>query len=79
MNQYTVPDYMENRRWEADNQLARKRYLLHLAQKSKYDRDIASKIGGMLIYNQLIEQCLTDIVKNSIYYIKAFVRQSYFK
>ena len=71
MNQYTVPDYMENRRWEADNQLARKRYQLHLAQESKYDRDIASKIGGMLIYNQLIEQCLTDIVKNSIYYIKA--------
>ena len=71
MTQYTVPDYIENRRWEEDDKLNRKKYLFRLAQDSKYDRDIASKIGGMLIYNQLIEQCLTDIVKNSIYYIKA--------
>lgn len=71
MNQYTVADYMTNRRWEADRRASRKRYLFRLAQQSKTDRDIASKIGGMLIYNQLIEQCLTDIVEMSVYYIKA--------
>lgn len=71
MEQYTVVDYMVNRRWESDRKASRKKYLFRLARQSKTDRDIASKIGGMLIYNQLIEQCLTDIVEMSIYFIKA--------
>ena len=47
------------------------RYLHQLAQESKHDPDISSKIGGILIYNQMIEQFLADIVRMSIYYIKA--------
>lgn len=66
-----ILDYIENREWEKDAKQTRKRYMTHLAQNSKYDRDIASKIGGMLIYNQVIEQWLQDIVSLSIRYIKA--------
>lgn len=68
-----VVSYMVNRQWTVDQNAERKRYLCRLAQQCKFDRDIASKIGGMLIYNQVIEQCLTDIAKMSIYYIKADV------
>lgn len=67
----SIVTYMVNRGWTVDEKTARKRYLHHLAQQSKWDKDIASKIGGMLIYNQIIEQYLTDIVDMSIHFIKA--------
>lgn len=63
--------YMAQRRWSVDHKCARKRYLHKLARQSKDDPDIAAKIGGMLIYNQVIEQYLQDIVDMSIHYIKA--------
>lgn len=66
-----VVAYMTNRKWEKDQKAQRKRYLYRLARDSKNDPDIASKIGGMLIYNQVIEQFLADIVEMSIYYVKA--------
>lgn len=66
-----ILDYIANRRWAEDQKSERKRYLYQLARQSKEDKDIASKIGGMLIYNQVIEQFLLDIVEMSIYYIKA--------
>lgn len=66
-----ILDYVANRMWAEDQKSERKRYLYRLAQQSKEDSDIASKIGGMLIYNQVIEQFLLDIVEMSIYYIKA--------
>lgn len=62
---------MADRQWAADQKTERKRYMCRLAQQSKQDPDIASKIGGMLIYNQVIEQYLSDIITMSIYYIKA--------
>ena len=65
-----VPEYMSHRRWIKEEKVQRMHYLHHLAQKSKKD-DISGKIGGMLIYNQIIEQFLTDIVEMSIHYIKA--------
>lgn len=58
-------------KYTADQETQRKRYLCHLARQCKQDKDIASKIGGMLIYNQMIEQYLRDIIEMSIYYIKA--------
>ena len=73
MKKQDVVSYMVNRQWTVDQKAERKRYLYRLAQQSKFDRDIASKIGGMLIYNQVIEQFLTDITKMSIYFIKAEV------
>ncbi len=66
-----VAEYMLQRKWSVDQKSARKRYLCSLARQSKQDKDLSSKIGGMLIYNQVIEQLLSDIVEMSIYYIKA--------
>lgn len=68
-----VVAYMAEHKWAADQKAQRKRYMRRLAQQSKQDKDIASKIGGMLIYNQVIEQILSDIVEMSIYYIKASI------
>ena len=68
-----IVQYMLKRRWTVDQKAQRKRYLYKLAQQSKDDPDVAGKIGGMLIYNQVIEQCLKDIVDMSICYIKAKV------
>lgn len=65
-----ITEYMQDQRWSAEQKRKRKRYLHTLAKESKHG-DIAEKIGGMLIYNQVIEQHLTDIVEMSIYYIKA--------
>lgn len=67
----SVIEYMVQRKWALDLKTERKRYLFRLARESKNDPDIASKIGGMLIYNQVIEQYLHDIIEMSIYYIKA--------
>lgn len=63
--------YMTQRKWLEDNRLQRRKYLIRLARQSKHDPDIASKIGGMLMWNQVIEQMLKNIVETSIYYIKA--------
>ncbi len=65
--------YMTERQWVVDQKAQRKRYLYKLARQSRNDPDVASKIGGMLIYNQVIEQCLKDIVDMSLCYIKASV------
>lgn len=66
-----VVSYMRHRRWEVDEKLSRKRYLHRLARQSRQETELSSKIGGMLIYNQVIEQYLTDIVSMSIFYIRA--------
>ena len=68
-----IVQYMVKRQWTVDQKAQRKRYLYKLARQSKEDPDVASKIGGMLIYNQVIEQCLKDIVNMSLCYIKAEV------
>lgn len=66
-----IVTYMVNRSWAVDQKTERKRYLYRLAQESKADTNIAGKIGGMLIYNQVIEQFLFDIIQMSINFIKA--------
>lgn len=63
--------YLKNRKWAVYQQSKRKLFLFRVAQRSKSDPDLAGKIGGILIYNQVIEQFLVDIVEMSIYYIKA--------
>ena len=67
----SIVSYMVQRKWAVDQKIQRKRYLHKLAKESKTDPDVATKIGGMLIYNQVIEQYLKDIVEMSICYIKA--------
>ena len=66
-----IIQYMIQRKWAVDHKLSRRRYLIRLARESRNDPDIASKIGGMLIWNQAIEQMLKDIVDTSIHFIKA--------
>lgn len=66
-----ILDYIKNQEWTSNTKQSRKRYMHTLAQYSKKDPDVSSKIGGMLIYNQVIEQWLKDIVQLSIQYIKA--------
>ena len=63
--------YMVDEKWGDDVKADRKRFLLKLAKDSSVNPDIASKIGSMLIYNQLLEEYLKDIVEYSAYYIKA--------
>ena len=63
--------YMINRKWADDIKGDRKAYLFRLAMASKTSQDISGKIGAMLIYNQVIEQFLADIIELSIFYIKA--------
>ena len=64
-------NFMINKEWEKDYKFKRKKYLLTIAtecEKSNKDSDI---IGGILIYNQLIEQLLKESIICSISYIKA--------
>lgn len=63
--------YMSEGNWKDDEKAGRKRYLFELAQESKSQIEISHKIGGMLIYNQVIEEFLKDIVEYSVNYIKA--------
>lgn len=63
--------YMVDEKWGNDLKGDRKSFLLKLAKDSAANSDIASKIGSMLIYNQLLEEYLKDIVEYSAYYIKA--------
>lgn len=67
----TFIHYLKTRKWAQDQKTDRKMFLFRQAQKSKEAPDFAGKIGGILIYNQVIEQFLADIVEMSIYYIKA--------
>lgn len=66
-----VLEYMINREWEKESKLTRKKYLLELAKESKDSSSISSKIGGMLIFNQITEQLLKEVIVSSIAYVKA--------
>lgn len=66
-----IVKYMVEGKWKDDEKADRKLYLFKLAQESKSQKDISHKIGGMLIYNQVIEEFLKDIVEYSVNYIKA--------
>ena len=65
--------YIRQRKWAQDQNTDRKMYLFRVARNSAEQPDIAAKVGGILIYNQVIEQFLADIIEMSIYYIKASV------
>lgn len=66
-----ILDYMVKGKWKTDIKQTRKQELWKLAKESQGDVDVSHKIGGLLIYNQLIDECLKDIIEYSIYYIKA--------
>lgn len=63
--------YIRERKWAIDQNTDRKMFLFRIAKRSTENQDFAAKIGGILIYNQVIEQFLADIIEMSIYYLKA--------
>ncbi len=64
-------NFMINKEWKKDYKRERKNFLLTIAKKCENSDEISDIIGGMLIYNQLIEQLLKEIIICSIQYIKA--------
>lgn len=66
-----VLKFMKNKEWAEDYKIDRKTYLFNLAIQSFIDSDISKKIGGVLIYNQVVEQMLKEVIYCSINYIKA--------
>ena len=66
-----IVQYMIEESWRDDKKEERKVMLFNMAREGKEKEDLASKIGAMLLYNQVIEEILKDIVQLSINYIKA--------
>ncbi len=66
-----VIEYMINREWEKESKIERKRFLFNIAKESKDSEEISQKIGGMLIFNQIAEQLLKEVIICSIGYLKA--------
>lgn len=66
-----VVNYMINKEWEKDYRAERKTYLLNVAVECETSNKTSDLIGGMLIYNQLVEQFLKETIIVSIGYIKA--------
>ncbi len=66
-----VINFMINKDWEKDYKRERKIFLLNIATECEKSDKTADVIGGILIYNQLIEQLLKETIICSIGYIKA--------
>lgn len=60
-----ILEYMIAEKWKTDAKQNRKLELLNLARKSRENVDVSHKIGGLLIYNQLIDELLKDIIEYS--------------
>lgn len=73
-----ILEYMKKEKWMIDEKRERKVELWKLAKLSQGEVDISHKIGGLLIYNQVIDEFLKDIVEYSIIYIKAEIWPSSF-
>lgn len=67
----TTIQYMLNKEWENDREKLKKRYLLNLVRSEFKQDSLPNKIGSILIYNQIIEQFLKEIIETSVNYIKA--------
>ncbi len=66
-----VVKYMNNKEWEKDYREKRKLYLLNIATDCEKSSKTSEVIGGILIYNQIIEQLLKEVIIVSIGFIKA--------
>ena len=66
-----VLEYMVNREWEKESKIESKHFLLNIAKESRNSEELSTKIGGMLIFNQITEQLLKEIIICSIGYLKA--------
>lgn len=62
---------MKNKEWWLDKLKSRKIELLKYSRKINYASSFTRKIGGLLLWQQIIEQFLKEIIQISITYIKA--------
>lgn len=62
-----ILDYMVNKEWLKDRERIKKMQLLNLVRTNYDENNLSNKIGSILIYNQLIEQFIKDIIEISIY------------
>ena len=66
-----VLEYMINKMWLNESKLERKYYLFEIAKESKNSEELSTRIGGVLIFNQITEQLLKEVIMCSIAYVKA--------
>ncbi len=64
-------EMMSNPTWWIDKQKKRKIELLKSARRIHSNSSISAKMGGLLIWQQVLEQFLKEIIHISICYIKA--------
>ncbi len=60
--------YMIEQRWRDDKKEERKVMLFNMAREGKEKEDLASKIGAMLLYNQVIEEMLKKVTNKQALY-----------
>lgn len=66
-----VINFMVNREWEKDEFSKRKLFLLNIAMDCEQSDKTSDVIGGLLLFNQIIEQLLKEVIVISIGYLKA--------
>ena len=62
---------MKNKDWWIDNFKSRKIELIRSCRKINSNSSISRKIGGLLLWQQVIEQFLKEIIQISLTYVKA--------
>ncbi len=62
---------MKNKDWWIDKFKARKIELIRSCRKINSNSSISRKIGGLLLWQQVIEQFLKEIIQISLTYVKA--------
>lgn len=62
---------MKNKDWWIDKFKSRKIELIRSCSKINYNSSISRKIGGLLLWQQVIEQFLKEIIQISLTYVKA--------
>ena len=66
-----ILEMMSNPSWWIDKQKKRKIDLLRSARKVYRQSSISKKMGSLLLWQQVIEQFLKEIIELSVFYIKA--------
>lgn len=66
-----ILEMMANPSWWIDKQKKRKLSLLSSARNVRPQSSISKKMGSLLIWQQVLEQFLKEIIEISVFYIKA--------
>ncbi len=66
-----IREHIKNREWTFDTKEEKKFYYFKMAEKCSQSDKVEDLVSGTLIYNQLIEQSLIEVIILSIIYVKA--------